>query len=225
MLEAIPQNPLFWACAVVAVFGLVTHYLYSGWINENYRSIKWFRRMFLPHLTPLLEDLDEDTEADLSKLYVETSVGESEHTFDINIPESQNYEGVLYEIEEKLKSKHFRPEVLLTSVASNPDGKYEVGNWVLTAPEKNHSDVPAYGVLSDVFKLLVSEWQLHVRIYWNEEERKLEFYAHYEKNPYSPIHSEDHFNAVGMDHSKGRKLLLKNMTLNSNKYDFEVIHD
>jgi len=225
MLETLPQNPIFWVCSLAAILGVVTHYLYSGWINQNYRSIKWFRRMFLPHLTPLLEDLDDNTESDLSKLYVETGVGESEHTFDISIPEAEVYESTLYEVEEQLRQKHFRPEVLLASVASNPDGKYEVSNWVLTAPEKTHSDVAGCGVLSDVFKMLFSEWQLHVRVYWNEQERKLEFYSHYEKNPYSPLYAKDHFDGIGVDHAKGRKLLLKKLSLNPNKYRLEVIND
>lgn len=212
MLEDMVSNPLFYAATIASLFGLALHYLYyEGFIEENYREAKWFRRLFLPHITFLLHELDSEfDDYDLSKMYVETTVSESEHVLDIDISDADKEE-VLDGIESHLLASHYRPEVILSSLASTPDGYKEIGNWVLTAPEKNHTDLPAMGILHDALLMIGSKWQLHVRIFHNEEREMIEFYTHYEKNPYNPFHAPDHFKANGLDAERGKKLFRRKL--------------
>lgn len=231
MLETLPSDPLFWGAAIVAIFGVVVHYLYSGFIQRNYRKIKWFRRLFLPHITKALRHMDEELDDhDLSRLYVETSVSESEHVLDVEVPNKLEAAMVLGEIErEVFLDNNFRPEVLLASLASNPGGYLEMGNWVKTAPEKKHPSTPFLGKLYEVVLLILAEWQLHIRIYYDEEQNLLRFYVHHEKNAYSPFHAQDHYDGDGIDVKKGRSLF-KDYLPEMNEavlrdYDYEVTYE
>lgn len=209
MFETIPQSPVFWAAAAAAVIALMLHYLYGGWLERNYRHIKWLRRLILPHISYYLRSTDNDLDdVDLSQLYVETGVRESEHAMDMPIDEYEDEWDALDDVEKYLKKHYWRPEVILTSLADDPEGRYEIANWVLTAPEKSRKDSLALGRLRELLIMLTAERQLHLRIYYNEEEEKLQFYAHEEYNPYNPLYSKKHFNGVDMNHKGGRQMFL-----------------
>lgn len=197
-LQHFATDPMFLVAGVAALIGLTLHYLYGGFIEENHRKINWFRRLLLPHFTFIISRTDSTLEdIDLSKLYVETKVTEEEHAFDIDDSVS------LEEIDQVFLDKGFRPEVILTSLASDPEGQKEQGNWVLTAPQKNR-DVSFRGTrIYEAVQLLISTWQLHVRLYHDEDSGVYSVYAHYEYNPYCPLYSQKHFNAEGMNKSLG----------------------
>lgn len=229
MLESLPKDPLFWACALVAVGGVVVHYLYSGFLKQNYREIVWFRRILLPHMSLFLEKVDDDLEGyDLSKFYVETEMSDKEHVMDIEVGRSE-YEEVHDELAQFLFERHFRPEVLLASLSSSPRGYKEIGNYVLTAPEKKHSKVPFLGKMYDVLILLMADWQLHVRVFYDSENDRLRIYVHREKNPYNPIEAKNHYRGNKMDYEGGRKLFrryvpdLEKEALSDQ--DYEVVYE
>lgn len=206
--QFLAENPLLWATAFASIFGLVVHYLYGGFIEKNYRKITWFRRLLLPHFSFILRKTDANFEkVDLSKLYVETSVSEEEKAFSVDASKIG-----IEDIDEVFLNKNFRPEVLLSSLASDPDGRKEVGNWVLTAPNKSRSFFPANSRIYEVFQMLTAKWQLHVRVYYNEKEDKYTFYAHYEYNPYCPLYSKKHFNSKGMDKSLGVQMAINKLS-------------
>ena len=206
MIESVPKEPLFHIAGFASIVGIVLIYLFRGFINEKHTRVKWFRRLLFPHLSTLIERAQDETDDErVDKLYVETEVSNEERVLDIQVDEDE-MKYILGYIETTLKEIGFRPEVILASLASTDEGYYEVGNWVFTAPEKKHPDVPVLGDLYEIAVLLVAKWQLHVRIFYNEEEGKLEMYAHYEKNPYSYLHAKDHFLGEGLDMEKGREL-------------------
>lgn len=210
ILMGLLQEPLLIATCITSVVGLVTYHLYGGFIRENYMQIKWFRRLFLPHVTRLMNKIDEENEdIDLDGVYVESELVDAEHVFDLYLDESDNMQNVRREVGETLIDNHFRPEVLLASLATNPQGEIEVGNFVLTAPQKNHSDVSGYGRLYDIFTMFVSKYQLHVRIFYDRDKHRLRFYAHHELNPYNPIYSKRHLEGEEMNYTKGVSMFKK----------------
>jgi len=181
MIETVLSDPLLIASVVASLVGLTLFYLYGGFIQQNYTKIKWFRRLFLPHLRNFIEHLDEEHEdVDLSEIRkVETSVSEEEHVFDLYLREEEYQEGVMLALGKFLTMhRHFRPEILLSSIGNNPDDLYEVGNFVLTAPEKNHTDAPALGRLYDIVVMFTSKYQLHVRVFYDDRSHRFRFYAH-----------------------------------------------
>lgn len=196
MIEGLPQSILFYVAAFASVVGLVIYYLYyRGFIQDNYRHVKWFRRLVAPHLSVLLRRADKETpDTDLSRLYVETELSEEECVYSLSV-EAENKDDTLDKIEDVLSSLHLRPEVVLTSVASDEEGNYAIANWVLTGPSKSKSDVRGVGVLYEILHLLVSKWQLHLRIVYKDG--LLKFYVHKEYNPYNPLFAKKHF--VGKD--------------------------
>lgn len=198
-------DPLFVVAAVASLFALSMYYMYGGFIYENYGKIKWFRRLFLPHVTRIIGLMDERyDQVDLSDLEkVETNIREREHVFDLYLDEAQTKETALKAVGYELISQHFRPEVILSSLGTDPDGDGEDGNFVLTAPSRSHSDVPVLGRIYDILIMFLSKYQLHVRIYYDEDKHRLRFYAHHELNPYNPFFAKDHLEAKEFDVDKG----------------------
>lgn len=224
-IEHPPQDPLFWACFVASLIGLAAWNLYGRFIYENYSRIKWFRRLFLPWITPFLENVDEELdEVDLSRLYVETDVSEDEKVLEVDIPH-EDHDIVMESLGEFFMDNYFRPEVLLASLASDDEGKKEEGNWVLTAPSKKHTGMR----LHELAIMLISKWQLHVRIFYNEEDETLSFYAHHEYNPYNPLLAKRHFNGDDVDVGLGKEMFRDYLPeLNDNQlknYNYEVSHE
>lgn len=209
-VDLLISNPLFVAGALASFVGLFIYWSYGGFINENYRRIKWFRRLFLPHITALLHIIDEENEdIDLEGVYVETDVLDKEHAFDLYLREGTHYLGPLKGVTSTLIDNHFRPEVILASLGTNSTGNQEVGNFVLTAPEKAHPDATGLGRLYDIIKMFTSKYQLHVRIFYDEDKHRLRFYAHHELNPYNPLYAKRHLEAEEFDEYKGVRLLRK----------------
>lgn len=208
--QLLATDPFFVVTAIVSLVGLSLYYLYGGFIEENHAQIKWFRRLFLPHVTKLLHDIDEQNEdIDLDGLYVETNIHQREHVFDLYLDERVHREGGIEMVSEELIKNHFRPEVILASLGNNPQDKAELGNFVLTAPMNNHPDVPVMGRLYDIFVMLVSKYQLHVRIYYDEDKHRLRFYAHHELNPYNPRYAKKHLQGEEMDIPLGVEMFKK----------------
>jgi hypothetical protein len=205
VVEIVQNNPLFVASALASLVGISLYYLYRGFINENYQKIKWFRRLLLPHITIALRHLDEEYEEyDLSKLYVETESNKSEYVFSLKPYKTEAPQT----LGKRLISNGFRPEVILTSLAKHPEGYPEVGNYVLSGPEKNHGS-HGHGVWRELFNMFLSKWQLHVRYYFNEEDNEYLFYAHKEYNPYNPLYAAKHLRGEKIDVEEGGKLLLQ----------------
>lgn len=204
----VTSNPLLVASAVASFIGIALWYLYRGFVLRNYTRIKWFRRLLLPHITILLKLVDRrNPEFDLSRLYVETEAQPEEKAFQLFLDESDDENEVVKEIGEYLISEKFRPEVILTSLAEHPKDYPEMGNFVLTAPEKNHSAVVGYGVFTELFRMFTSKWQLHVRMYYDRDKHRLSFYAHKEYNSYNPIYALRHFKGEEISASEGVELL------------------
>jgi hypothetical protein len=209
-IEIIQANPLFVASALASLVGLTLYYLYRGFIHENYQRIEWFRRLFLPHITLLLRNVDENNKrVDLSRLYVETEAQPEEEVFDLRLSEDDTREEAVGKIGDYLISEKFRPEVILASLAKHPEGHPEVGNFVLTAPDKNHDALVGYGVFKEIYRMLTSKYQLHLRLYYDEDKHRILFHAHHELNPYNPIYAKKHFNSVEFNMKKGVKLFRK----------------
>lgn len=196
--QMVSSDPMFLLAAAAAVIGITLHYLYGGFIEENHRKIIWFRRLLLPHFTFFLRQTDSSIEdVDLSRLYVETVVTDEEYVFAIDDSWS------LDEISDVFLEKKFRPEALLASLASDMEGRKEVGNWVLTAPRKDRNVSVRGSRLYEVVQLLTAKWQLHVRLFHDEEKGVYSVYAHYEYNPYCPLYAMKHFEAEGMNKKLG----------------------
>jgi len=209
-IEIVQTNPLFVASALASLVGLTLYYLYRGFIHENYQRIKWFRRLFLPHITLLLRNVDKNNKrVDLSRLYVETEAQPEEEVFDLRLSEDNTRQEAVDKIGDYLISENFRPEVILASLAKHPEGYPEVGNFVLTAPEKNHDTIAGYGVFKEIFKMFTSKYQLHIRLYYDENKHRILFHAHHELNPYNPLYAKKHFNSVEFNMKKGVKLFRK----------------
>lgn len=200
-------DPLFFAAALASLIGISIYWLYGGFIDQNYNKIKWFRRLLLPHVTRAIRTIDEENkEYDLSCLYVETKALDREHVFDLYIDEDESKEQALSNVGDELISHHFRPEVILASLAENSDGNAEDGNFVLTAPTSNHPNSTGIGRLYDIIVMLTSKYQLHVRIFHDADKHRLRFYAHHELNPYNPFFALDHFEAKEFDTETGVRM-------------------
>jgi hypothetical protein len=209
-ITVLSQDPMFYASAVASLIGLTLWYLYRGFIVENYQRLKWLRRILFPHLSILLRVADDKTEVDLGKLYVTTKIHDYEFVDEVQLPKDTIEEEANETVKDYLMSQSFRPELILSSIAEHPKGYPEVGNFVLTAPEKNHPSVPAYGIFYELFHMLISKYQLHVRYYYNEDDNSYEFYAHKELNPYNPLYAKGHFNSEDFDAEEGVQLTQEN---------------
>lgn len=188
--------------ALASVIAATVYYLFSGFIKGNYRHIKWFRRIFLPHVTWALKktDLDDD-------VYVESPYRDSEHLLDI-VGAVDNHFGPewLYSlkaiIEPFLKDKGFRPEVLLASLKGRESDLDEVGNFILTAPEKRKK--PHHNKMRELLMLLTSKYQLHVRLLKDDD--KILMLVHHELNPYNPFFAKKHIDGKEFSPEKGREM-------------------
>lgn len=202
------SNPMFIASGVASLIGLTLWFLYRGFITENFTRIQWLRRLLFPHLSLFLRKADKNAEGyDLSKLYVETVVTKPEHAFDLYLPEDKTEDTATQEIGEYLISEGFRPEVILTSLAEHPKEFPEMGNFVLTAPRKTHPSVPGYGIFYELFHMLISKRQLHVRFYHNTNSHSFEFFVHEEYNPYNPLYAKRHFDSEEFSPEDGVELI------------------
>lgn len=224
VFSAVASDPLMFAAGLASLVGLFMYWSYGGFINENYQRIKWFRRLFLPHITRLLHKIDEENEnIDLDGAYVETQILESEHAFDLYLRESsRDYLIPLTGVSETLIDNHFRPEVILASLGTSPEGYVEVGNFALTAPEKKKVDMTGIARLNDIITMFVSRYQLHVRIFFDPEKHRLRFYAHHEYNPYNPFHAKDHLEAKKFNPRKGVKMF-KEYADELERYGVEIV--
>jgi hypothetical protein len=140
------------------------------------------------------------------------------------------YEQLVNDIGEFLMERDFRPEVLLASYQKDEEGNPEVGNFILTAPEKKHPSVPFLGKLYEVLLLFISKWQLHIRIFYDKDEDKLHFHVHREKNAYSPLYAKEHYRAEGFDIEHGKKLFRERYLPEMNEsilkdFNYEVNHE
>ena len=88
----------------------------------------------------------------------------------------------------------------------NSEGYREVGNWVLTAPKRKHTSMRGVDRVHQVLLMLTAKSQLHVRIFYDEEEEMLRFYSHYEYNPYNPFYAKRHFNGENIKYDLARSL-------------------
>jgi len=206
--EVLQTDPLFIAASIASLLGLGLYFGYRGFIHENYQRIKWFRRLFLPHITLLLRKGDKKLDGvDLSRLYVETNARPEEEVFDLRLREEDRMNGVVEAVGSYLiKEENFRPEVILTSNANHSEGYPEVGNFVLTAPEKSHDYFARYGVFREIFRMFTSKYQLHVRLYYDQDKHRILFHAHHELNPYNLIYAKKHFNGVQFNIRRGVEL-------------------
>ena len=205
--EIILSDPLFFASAAASIVGLLLWYLYRGFIVNNYTRIKWFRRLFFPHVSVLLRIADRRKEnIDLSRLYVETETREDEYAFTLYLDESDDEHDVIESIGGYLIDNKFRPEVLLTSLANHPEGYPEVGNFVLSGPEKSHPSLVGYGVFTEIIRMLLSKWQLHLRIYYDSDKHRLLFYVHREYNAYNPLYAKKHLDGKHVSGKEGVEL-------------------
>lgn len=199
-------DPLFIVAGIASFIGIGIYYLYGGFLTENYTQVKWFRRLFLPHVSNLVKAYDErNKNIDLSQLSkTETKTLDSEHVFDLHLKDQYTKETANKLIGDELIKNHFRPELILASVGRQESSEeLEFGNFVLTAPEKNHPDTTGLGRLYDIIVLFTSKYQLHVRYFYDEEKHRIRFYAHYELNPYNPLYAKKHLEAEGFDVEKG----------------------
>lgn len=220
-VAGLTSDPLLLVAGLASLVGLFVYWSYDGFIHENYTHIKWFRRLLLPHVTRLLKKAEKD--GDFFKgIYVETDTLDSEHVFDLYLEESRMKEGALDAVGDTLIENHFRPEVLLASLGSNSSGLEEVGNFVLTAPNKNHPDSTGLGRIYDIVVMFISKYQLHVRIFYDPEKHRLRFYAHYELNPYNPFYAQKHLDAEEFDIDKGVEMF-REYADELEKYGIEVV--
>ena len=216
---------LFIVAAIASIIGIGIYYLYGGFLTQNYKKIKWFRRLFLPHVSKIIKDYDESNEdVDLSQLSkTETTTLDSEHVFDLHLKEHYTKETANKLIGNELIENHFRPEVILASVGRQETSEeLELGNFVLTAPEKNHPDTTALGRLYDIVLLFTSKYQLHVRYFYDEEKHRIRFYAHYELNPYNPLYAKKHLEAEKFNVEKGVEMFKKYKD-NIKQYGVEIV--
>lgn len=189
--------------ALASIVAATIYYLFSGFIKGNYRQIKWFRRIFLPHVTWALKktDLDDD-------VYVESPYRESEHLLDITDADKDFampwFFFALKHTEEFLKVKGFRPEVLLASLKGRESDLDEVGNFILTAPEKRNK--AHYSKMRELLMLLTSKYQLHVRLLHDDDNEKLLMLVHHELNPYNPLYAKKHIDGKEFSPEKGREM-------------------
>ncbi len=218
-------DPIFIAAALASLIGISLYYLYGGLLNENYTKIKWFRTLFLPHVSNLVKEIDERNEdIDISSLSkTETTTLDREHVFDLYLKEEYDENEVSRKIGKELIRNHFRPEVILASVARQESSReLEMGNFVLTAPEKTHPDTIGLGRMYDLFVLFTSKYQLHVRYFYDKDSHKIRFYAHHELNPYNPLFAKDHLEAEEFDVEKGVGMF-REYSDDIQKYGIELI--
>ena len=216
---------LFIVAAIASIIGIGIYYLYGGFLTQNYKKIKWFRRLFLPHVSKIIKDYDESNEnVDLSQLSkTETTTLDSEHVFDLHLKEDYTKETANKLIGNELIENHFRPEVILASVGRQQTSEeLEIGNFVLTAPEKNHPDTIGLGKLYDIVLLFTSKYQLHVRYFYDEEKHRIRFYAHYELNPYNPLYAKKHLKAEKFNVEKGVEMF-KGYKDDIKQYGVEIV--
>lgn len=221
----VQNNPLLVASVIASIVGVTIYYLYRGFILQNYQRIKWFRRLLLPHISLILRQVDKrNKDVDLSKLYVTTDVLEGrEHIGDLYLEEGEKQDEVVEDVGSYLIENKFRPEVILTSVAEHEDDIPEVGNFVLTAPMKTRDVLPGYGVFTEVFRMLTSKYQLHVRMYYDKEKHRLRFYGHHELNPYNPLFAKGHFNSEDFDSSLGVSMFRRDYFGDLEKFGVELV--
>ena len=216
---------LFIVAAIASIIGIGIYYLYGGFLTQNYKKIKWFRRLFLPHVSKIIKDYDESNkDVDLSQLSkTETTTLDSEHVFDLHLKEHYTKETANKLIGNELIENHFRPEVILASVGRQETSEeLELGNFVLTAPEKNHPDTTGLGKLYDIVLLFTSKYQLHVRYFYDEEKHRIRFYAHYELNPYNPLYAKKHLEAEKFNVEKGVEMF-KEYKDDIKQYGVEIV--
>ena len=216
---------LFIVAAIASVIGIGIYYLYGGFLTQNYKKIKWFRRLFLPHVSKIIKDYDESNkDVDLSQLSkTETTTLDSEHVFDLHLKEHYTKETANKLIGNELIENHFRPEVILASVGRQETSEeLELGNFVLTAPEKNHPDTTGLGRLYDIVLLFTSKYQLHVRYFYDEEKHRIRFYAHHELNPYNPLYAKKHLEAEKFNVEKGVEMF-KEYKDDIKQYGVEIV--
>lgn len=209
MIESLPTDPMVYVAGFAALFGALIYLLYyDGYIRENYRSVKWLRRMVFPHVARGLHKLDEMTGEDrLSHLYVMVNAPESQHILNIDTA-GKSLDKSLNDIGQAYKKMHFRPEVILAGLAENDDGRKEVGNFILTAPSKNHPNAWGASIVYDVLVMLFTKYQLHIRLFHNEQKECIEVYAHYELNPYNPRYSRGHYEGDEYSTEKGKEMMV-----------------
>lgn len=210
MFEALPQDWLFYVAGFAGLFALLVHYLYyESFIKENYDKLKWFRRMVLPHISFLLRQIGEQTGNDqFSRLYVETPIRDGEKAITFEVPENTHHEYVVDKVQSVLTDAHYRREVLLASLKQG-DNEMEVGNYVLTGPNRWRPENRAMNPLYSVFLMLTSKYQLHVRLIYNTEEDNVYLLAHHEYNPYNPIFAKSHLEGKEFNVNKGVNMFLE----------------
>jgi hypothetical protein len=225
LTEIVMNNPLLIASVAASLSGAVVYFLYKGFITQNYQRIKWFRRLLLPHISLILRQVDKNNkDVDLSKLYVQTEILEDkEHIGDLYLGEGDKRDEVVGQVGDYLIESRFRPEVILTPLAEHEDDLPEVGNFVLTAPNRNRDVLPGYGVFTEIFRMLTSKYQLHIRMYYDKEKHRLRFYGHYELNPYNPLYAKKHFNSVDYDSRLGVKIFRRDYAEKLSKYGIEWV--
>lgn len=217
------SNPLLVAAAIASFIGLFIYWSYGGFINENYRRIKWFRRLFLPHVTRILKVIDDQNEnTDFDGVYVKTDILSQEHAFDLFLEEEKTKDEVIDDVGNELLKHNFRPEVILASLGTNPAGRNEIGNFVLTAPEKEHFNAIGIGRVYEIIMMFMSKHQLHIRIFYDPEKHRLRFYAHYELNPYNPFVAKRHLQGKSINFRKGVDMA-REYAPELEKYGVEVV--
>lgn len=223
-ITLIQNDPLLIASMAASLVGLFLWYLYRGFIHNNYRRIQWFRRFFLPHVTLLLREISKRREdIDLNDVYVESKAYPGEQVFDLRLAGEESWEKKVEEIGDYLiKDEHFRPEVILTSLAKHPEGYPEVGNFVLTAPNKNRSSFGRYGVFKEIMIMFTSKYQLHLRLYYDENKHRILFHTHHEMNPYNPLYAKKHLKGKELNYGRG-KMLFRKYKDNIRKFGVELI--
>jgi len=223
--EIVMNNPLMVASVAASIGGLGLYWLFRGFIVQDYQRIKWFRRLLLPHISLILRQVDKNNkDVDLSKLYVQTEILEDkEHIGDLYLSEGEKQDEAVEQVGDYLIGNKFRPEVILASLAEHEDDLPEVGNFVLTAPNRNQDVLPGYGVFTEIFSMLTSKYQLHIRMYYDKEKHRLRFYGHYELNPYNPLYAKKHFNSVDYDSRLGVKIFRRDYAEKLSKYGIEWV--
>ena len=223
--EIVMNNPLLIASVVASLLGASLYYLFRGFILQDYQRIKWFRRLLLPHISLILRQVDKNNKSvDLSKLYVTTGVLEQkEHIGDLYLDEDVKRDEGVKQVGSYLIDNKFRPEVILTSLAEHEKDLPEMGNFVLTAPNKKRDVLPGYGVFTEIFRMLTSKYQLHVRIYYDKEKHRLRFYGHHELNPYNPFYAKGHFNSENFNARLGVELFRSHYADKLSEYGVEWV--
>lgn len=223
VVESLPQDPLFYGAALAAVIALTLHYMYyQTFIRENYRHIKWFRRLLLPHVSYMLRRVDEDVKnVDLSRLYVESPLRDSEHIMNFEWPDDKDYEYVLDNVEPVYFEKGLRPEVILASIKGGTEHE-EVSNFILTGPGRRRTNKSVARSLYDIFLMLTSKYQLHPRLLLDEDEGVLKVGVHHELNPYNPLYSLRHLEGDEFSPHKGKDMFLE---IFWEKFDEEIPED